>query len=350
MQGQQPQGFNPNGFRFAPLAPGESLPPPDPVPVNMLPQNVNENVTINQPRPQQPEPIVSPGMGALMNLFETIPVTTPIARAMGGYYGAKQAQAQEQQQRLSEQQSAMANEALAKQLEAAGMLPAAQAIRAGKIDVARDVLKQTGSMKEQEAKQKFEAEQEELNRKAGIQKAQIYAGAMGHKPSPQTTLRPQRATAAEAESIADLNTALDAIQGIRTAKAQLKIDTGPVASRVNAARRLVGADDPQYTAFQAKVNNQLAGFILSLSGKAATDAERQFLKSVTPETTDNDASFNAKLDSLEEYIKAKKENRLESFLARGVYYNPQGAPARQPMTPGMIENMSEEELKAYLAE
>jgi len=91
-----------------------------------------------------------------------------------------------------------------------------------------------------------------------------------------------------------------------------KFDTGPIRSRANAAAQLVGQDDPEYTAFKADVNDQLAQYIKNISGAAASDKERAFLSGIQITTNDNDETFMKKLESAIGKVERARNAALEA--------------------------------------
>jgi hypothetical protein len=101
------------------------------------------------------------------------------------------------------------------------------------------------------------------------------------------------------------------------AKAKAGVDTGPAAARRNKIAGALGLDDPQVTAFRAMVGDQLASYIRSISGAAASDRERAFLMQNIPKPEDNDDTFNAKLGVVTDRLTKLRDIELNLFGAQG---------------------------------
>lgn len=112
------------------------------------------------------------------------------------------------------------------------------------------------------------------------------------------------------EQLAQYDTALALLNDIK--KRKPKFDTGRGASSINAGAQLLGLDDPEYSAFKADVNDQLAQYIKNISGAAASDKERGFLSQIQVSTNDNDKTFMAKIDSAIEKVQRAREAHVEA--------------------------------------
>jgi hypothetical protein len=131
--------------------------------------------------------------------------------------------------------------------------------------------------------------------------------------------------------IAEYDNGLAMLQDIGKAKAG--VDTGPVAARRNALAGKFGLDDPNISSFRAMVGDQLASYIRSISGAAASDRERAFLMQNIPKVEDSDAVFEAKLKVVSERLAKLREIELGLFGAQGKEidaFRPGAAPAAGP--------------------
>ena len=117
----------------------------------------------------------------------------------------------------------------------------------------------------------------------------------------------------QVQSITDLDNAIEAASNIARDKGE--IDTGPISSMQNRLAQMVGIDDPQKTTFKARVGDQLAGYIKSISGATVTDRERTALLGNIPKMDDNDESFTSKLQKLQSDLQ-RIRNRTVSNIGR----------------------------------
>jgi hypothetical protein len=117
------------------------------------------------------------------------------------------------------------------------------------------------------------------------------------------------------KTVAEYDRFRDALRDIAARKAQ--IDTGPVASRRNAAAAKVGADDPAVSAFRASVGDSLSAYIKGLSGAAVSDRERAFLIQNVPKMEDNDAVFSAKLQTVLDRLDRLRAIEIDLFGKQG---------------------------------
>lgn len=115
--------------------------------------------------------------------------------------------------------------------------------------------------------------------------------------------------------LAQYDTGIQMLKDISDAKAA--VDTGPMAARRNRLAGSIGLDDPKVTAFRAMVGDQLASYIRSISGAAASDRERAFLMQNIPKAEDNDETFNAKLQVVTERLAKLREIELDLFGKQG---------------------------------
>lgn len=115
--------------------------------------------------------------------------------------------------------------------------------------------------------------------------------------------------------LTNIDNTLDAISNIESIKPSM--DTGIVSNLQNTAAQKLGVDDPKKSAFKALVQDQLAQYIKNISGAAVSDEERAFLLQNLPNTSDNDATFNAKLDAVKTRIAKNRERMLGNLKIQG---------------------------------
>lgn len=96
--------------------------------------------------------------------------------------------------------------------------------------------------------------------------------------------------------IANYDSGINIMQNLLAEKIGKGWDTGKLSFGQNAVTGWFGMDDAEKTSFKRAVNQQLADYVRSISGTAASDAERRALASSMPSVYDNDATFemNAK--------------------------------------------------------
>lgn len=119
--------------------------------------------------------------------------------------------------------------------------------------------------------------------------------------------------------VSELDDALTMLKDIEDNKP--KFDTGPLASKKNLAAQTLGIDDPEYSAFRAKVGSSLADYIKSISGAAVSDQERAFLLKNLPSMDDNDKTFVAKIKVVKERLQRNRDNLLNNVEKTGVDLN-----------------------------
>ena len=108
------------------------------------------------------------------------------------------------------------------------------------------------------------------------------------------------------------------------------VNTGPVASRGQSALELVGQASPEFTELKAETEANVAAYIKAISGAQASDLEVQRLKRVAPTITDDDETFNNKLNAYSKIIEASKKS-LAKAIATG-----------QPLKKGTIDDIIDE--------
>lgn len=158
------------------------------------------------------------------------------------------------------------------------------------------------------------------------------------------------------EQLVQYDTALSLLEDIK--KRKPKFNTGRFESAKNAGAQLIGVDDPEYSAFKADVNDQLAQYIKSISGAAASDKERGFLSQIQISTNDNDKTFMAKLESAINKIKNARAAHVEAQERIGKdmsqFQETVVPKSKFPMTlrkdGNMVEVTNEQELKEAKSE
>lgn len=92
-------------------------------------------------------------------------------------------------------------------------------------------------------------------------------------------------------------------------------DSGVITSGVNKGLSTINLDDPRQSKLQSLIGRQLADVILALSGKAATDAERKFLKENTPSEYDRPETLRLKMKNLYDNFKSRRQAFISSQAA-----------------------------------
>lgn len=117
------------------------------------------------------------------------------------------------------------------------------------------------------------------------------------------------------EDITNFDNSIDTLNRIAAEKPGQ--DTGPISNIQNFLAQKAGIDDPQKSAFKAMVNDQVAQYIKSISGAAASDKERAFLMQNLPKVDDNDETFNAKLEAVKTKMNEMRQRYLENLSKAG---------------------------------
>ncbi len=113
------------------------------------------------------------------------------------------------------------------------------------------------------------------------------------------------------------NEAIGLLGEIKKDKMEKGIDTGPIANVRNFLAGKVGIDDPKVSTLKQSLVDTLAGKVKTLSGTAASDKERAFLKFSLPAMSDNDEQFIAKLDQAVKNLELAKKAKLDAIQAGG---------------------------------
>jgi hypothetical protein len=119
----------------------------------------------------------------------------------------------------------------------------------------------------------------------------------------------------QVQSITDFDNAIEAARIIAQEKGD--IDTGPISSAQNWLAQKIGIDDPEKTTFRARVGDQLAAYIKSISGATVSAAERSALLQNIPKMDDSDATFNSKLDKLRFDLERIREKTIQNIDRQG---------------------------------
>lgn len=101
-----------------------------------------------------------------------------------------------------------------------------------------------------------------------------------------------------------------------------KYDTGPMSSAQNTVAQYLGIDDSKKSGFKANINDQLAQYIKEISGAAASDTEREFLRKNLPNSSDNDNTFMQKLKNLESRLTRNRGTMLSNLSKVGKNVEP----------------------------
>lgn len=141
--------------------------------------------------------------------------------------------------------------------------------------------------------------------------------ALGQKNQARQDKLEQQAKPSEKQvkEFTDFDNALDSIKSIRAQKTNQ--DTGPISNAQNKVAGWFGMDDAEKSAFKSQVNDQLAQYIKNISGAAVSDQERAFLMQNIPNISDNDETFNKKLDALEERLERNRQNAVTNATKMG---------------------------------
>ena len=119
----------------------------------------------------------------------------------------------------------------------------------------------------------------------------------------------------QVKEFTEFDNALDSIKSIRAQKSSQ--DTGPLSALQSNVAQFVGMDDSEKSAFKSEVQDQLAQYIKSISGGAVSDQERASLMQNIPKMSDNDETFNKKLDALEARLERNRQNAVTNAQKMG---------------------------------
>jgi hypothetical protein len=119
-------------------------------------------------------------------------------------------------------------------------------------------------------------------------------------------------TQKQLEVITGYGNALDSLDRLREYK--IGIDTGPLSNVQNIAAHAIGQDDPETSTTRAQMNTLVSDVVRVLSGLAASDQEREFIRTQVPNFTDNDPTWDAKMEAYVERVEQMR-NRTLSDLA-----------------------------------
>lgn len=94
-------------------------------------------------------------------------------------------------------------------------------------------------------------------------------------------------------------------------------NTGWFSNMANGAAQWVNLDDAKKSAFKAEVGSNLADYVRSISGTAASDNERKTLQTLMPSFRDDDDTFMEKLNKFEEKAKEFRNNHVTNMRKLG---------------------------------
>lgn len=173
-------------------------------------------------------------------------------------------------------------------------------------------------MKEMEEQRKARAEtsrENRLDRMAMFKISEANKKALADSSLEYKKEKDAKITPAQQKVLSGIENSLSSIEKIESEKS--KIDTGPFANARNWLAKIPGWDDKKVSAFKSEVNRNLAEYIHSISGTAASDKERPFLMDNLPNMSDNDDTFMSKLKSFKEGLNRIKENELMTLEKSG---------------------------------
>ncbi len=124
-------------------------------------------------------------------------------------------------------------------------------------------------------------------------------------------------TATEIEGISGFSGAVTILKNLEEAKSLYNIDTGKISNIRNYLAQQVGIDDEKVTVFKKDLAEVLANKVKALSGAAASDKEREFLKFTLPSFDQNDEQFLATLDNAIKNMGLAKLERLKVYEQAG---------------------------------
>lgn len=165
---------------------------------------------------------------------------------------------------------------------------------------------------------RYEIEQKKLDRQEARDERRFQQGVkMDEKNLARQDKLDKEAKPSEKQvkEFTDFDNALDSVRSIRAGKTQQ--DTGPLSSMQSDIAQKLGIDNADKSAFKAQVGEQLASYIKSISGAAVSDQERAFLLKNIPSLSDNDDTFNKKLDTLEARLEMNRNNHLKNTTKMG---------------------------------
>lgn len=120
---------------------------------------------------------------------------------------------------------------------------------------------------------------------------------------------------AQAKDLYAIDNSMGALGEIKELKALN--GTGPIEGRIANWRLASGLDDAKMSVFKLKLGRQLANYVKSISGTAASDAERANLELVLPNAKHDDATFIANLLEFQKELKNSRSRLLEAYRRQG---------------------------------
>jgi hypothetical protein len=150
------------------------------------------------------------------------------------------------------------------------------------------------------------------DRESSKNAAEIEAARVRQQSAAQTLARPDDADTAV---VTGLDNTLNLIGELKAESK--KWDLGPASMSMNKVAGMVGADDPQKTAFRQKSHTALVQMLQESAGKSMTPTEIENIKQTIPTVYDNDETYAAKLANVEHLITSKRATFMENKAKQG---------------------------------
>lgn len=160
-------------------------------------------------------------------------------------------------------------------------------------------------------------EREDMARKKSIHELDLLARKEEKELKAQSAKKGTPLTATEIESLGGFSGAVAVLKDLEEAKSLDNIDTGRIANIQNYLAQQVGIDDEKVTVFKKNLADVLASKVKAISGAAASDKEREFLKFTLPSFEQNDEQFLATLNNAISNMNKAKLERLKVYEQSG---------------------------------
>jgi len=135
----------------------------------------------------------------------------------------------------------------------------------------------------------------------------------------------------QVDQFSDMDKVLGSVARIE--ELRKKVNTGPLAGRVQSLAQLAGAAPRRFNKIKAETTNTLAAYVKSISGAAVSELEAQRLQGIIPDVNDSPSVFEDKLETFERIV---RENKLA--FAKSIT-------SGQPLKAGTIKGLIEAENK-----
>ncbi len=96
-------------------------------------------------------------------------------------------------------------------------------------------------------------------------------------------------------------------------------DTGFVKNKANRLAWYAGMDSPQRAKINTQLGINLAEYIKSVSGTAASDNERAYLEAIAPNASDDEDTLFAKMEGFQDFLEGKLETTIKADKSVGGY-------------------------------